>query len=374
MVLRTLSQARAWRPAVVARLARTLGVIDNFMPTYKRTAVTSKEGINYVRSVVESGGSLFIKIEQENDLGIDALFEFIRDERPLNKQIAVQIKSGASYYSADSEECAFPTGDHRVYWSSHPLPVFGIVYVPARQAAFWVNLKSYLKGNPQATTVRFTATQANRFASDTFASLFLPAILGEIPQLTYEEAVRLADSHRPSETYLGLLVLFRRFPGDKAVWDRLLHLFKTLPVEDIPPVWVYWLAHIPGHGDILYYGKTPTPEVKEYVRKQFALFGYAEVVKLLAMIDPENQIGRGTIGQSVEAIVSSLPGSAAVLRRVIATDDLPLDLRESAALILAMNEGIDAEPDLLQLQKAGSWYAGEMLQYLKDHGSINPYA
>ena len=45
------------------------------MPTYKRTAVTSKEGINFVRSVVESGGSLFIKIEQENDLGIDALLE-----------------------------------------------------------------------------------------------------------------------------------------------------------------------------------------------------------------------------------------------------------------------------------------------------------
>ncbi len=344
------------------------------MPTYKRTAITSKEGINFVRSVVESGGSLFIKIEQENDLGIDALLEFIRDETPLNKQIAVQVKSGATYYSADAEECAFPTGNHRTYWSSHPLPVFGIVYVPARRAAFWVDLKRYLKGNPQATTVRFPATQANKFASDTFASLFLPAILGEIPQLTYEEAVHLADSHRPSETYLGLLVLFRRFPDDKAVWDRLLYLFKTQPVEDIPLIWVYWLAHIPGHGDILYYGKTPSPEIRAYVRTQLAQFGFTEVVKLLSMIDPESQIGRGTVGQSVEAIVSSLPEAAAVLRQVIATDDLPMSLREAAALILAMNEGTDAEPNLLQLQKSGSWYAGEMLQYLKEHGGINPYA
>ena len=136
------------------------------MPTYKRSAVTSKEGINFVRSVVESTGSLFIKIEQENDLGIDALFEFIRDERPLNKQIAVQIKSGASYYNAETEECAFPVGDHRSYWSSHPLPVFGIVYVPSQKAAFWLNLKRYLNANPEATTVRFPATHANRFTAD----------------------------------------------------------------------------------------------------------------------------------------------------------------------------------------------------------------
>jgi hypothetical protein len=34
VVLRTLSQARAWRPAVVARLARTLGVTQNPMPSF----------------------------------------------------------------------------------------------------------------------------------------------------------------------------------------------------------------------------------------------------------------------------------------------------------------------------------------------------
>ena len=78
------------------------------MPRYKKSAITAKEGINFIRSAVESGGSLFIKIEQENDLGIDALVEFIRDEQPLNKQIAVQIKSGASYYSTEANECAFP--------------------------------------------------------------------------------------------------------------------------------------------------------------------------------------------------------------------------------------------------------------------------
>ena len=105
------------------------------MPTYKRSAITAKDGINFIRSAVEASGSLFIKIEQENDLGIDALIEFVENERPLNKQIAVQIKSGASYYTPESDECAFPVGSHREYWAQHPLPVFGLVYVPSLQRA-----------------------------------------------------------------------------------------------------------------------------------------------------------------------------------------------------------------------------------------------
>src|SRR5947209_760179 len=100
------------------------------MPQYRRSAVTAKQGINFVRSTVENAGSLFIKIEQESDLGIDALLELIENEQPLNQQIAVQIKSGQSYYNEDASECVFPVGTHREYWSKHPLPVFGIVFVP----------------------------------------------------------------------------------------------------------------------------------------------------------------------------------------------------------------------------------------------------
>lgn len=344
------------------------------MPTYKRSAVTSKEGINFVRTVIEAAGSLFIKIEQENDLGIDALFEFIRDERPLNKQIAVQIKSGASYFNPETAECAFPIGDHRSYWSSHPLPVFGIVYVPTQKTAYWVNIKRYLEANADVTTVRFSATQVNAFRASTFTTLFVPAMLGEVPQLTYDDAVRLADSHRPSETYLGLLVLFRRHINDRAVWNRLVSLFKSLPVVEVSPIWIHWLAHIPGHGDIIYYGQVPSEEIKAHVRGMFAQFRYSEVLKLLEMIDPENQIGRGTIGQSVEAIISSLPQAAGLLRQVISSDQVAMHVRESAALILAMNEGSSAQTELQALCEAGSWYAGEVLAYLEEHGGINPYA
>ena len=92
------------------------------------------------------------------------------------------------------------------------------------------------------------------------------------------------------------------------------------------------------------------------------------------MIDPENQVARGTVGQSVEAIISSLPRVAKLLRYVISATRTPTSVRESAALILAMNEGSAALSELQALHNAGSRYAGEIFAYVKEYGGINPYA
>ncbi len=43
------------------------------MPTYKKINITSKIGVNFIKDIIERSGSIFHKIEQENDLGIDAL-------------------------------------------------------------------------------------------------------------------------------------------------------------------------------------------------------------------------------------------------------------------------------------------------------------
>lgn len=344
------------------------------MPSYILSAITAKEGINFVRGVVESGGSLFLKIEQENDLGIDAILEFIEDGHPLNKQIAVQIKSGASYYTHEAKECAFPIGSHRTYWRRYPLPVFGLVYVPALQTAYWINIKHYLEANPKATVIRFPATEANKFNATAFRNLFVPAVVGKIPVLGFEEALTLAHSQEPSEIYLGLLVLFRRFSNNTAVWDELVRTFIERPIAEIPPVLLYWLAHIPGHGDVFYHGEAPSKETRAYARGLFARFGVEQVIKLLSFIDPEEQIGRGTLGQSVEAIVSSLPNVEAMLREIIRAHEVDISIQEFAALILAMKEAEGALPDLAALEAEGSWYAGEIARHVKEYEWINPYA
>ncbi len=344
------------------------------MPTYRKTNITAKNGINFARSAIEGGGSLFHKIDAENDLGIDALIELIRDEKPLNRQVAVQIKSGPSYYNSSGDECLIPIDHHRDYWLNHPLPVAGIVYVPSLEAAHWVNIKSFLKDHPERTVIRFIRSEANRFDSTTFSKLFVPSVLSEVPDLSLTEALKLFRSEKPDESYLGLIVSFRKHPNSLEGWDQLIQNFIEKEIDEIPNVLIYFLAHIPWHGDIWYSGESINQETKDHVRSRMAKFSRSEVLKLLGFIDEENSIARGTIGQSVEAIISSLPNVNRILESIVLDPTLAEFQRECAAIILAMNSGESAVPTLRILSDSGSWYAGELIEHIRAYGGVNPYA
>lgn len=344
------------------------------MVLYKKTSVTSKKGINFVRTAVEEAGSLFHKIEGENDLGIDALIELIRDETPLNRQIAVQIKSGASYYNGAGEECLIPVGSHRDYWLHHPLPVLGIVFIPSLAKAHWVDIKSHLKENPNKSIIRYQTSEANCFDNSTFSRIFIPTILREVPDLTLTEGIRLFQSSKPDESYLGLITLFRRYPNSENTWDEMVNAFREWPREDVPEVMIYFLAHIPWHSDIWSTGESITEKTREHARTLFAQFGQSEIEKLLSFVDEETGIGRGTIGQSVESIISALPSATQSLNEILADVDSVPFTRECAALILAMNNGKAAIPAISNLANSGSWLAQELIDHMERYGEINPYA
>src|SRR5574341_383128 len=242
------------------------------MVKYKRTNLTAKTGVNFVRSLVEGEGCLFHKIEQESDLGIDALIELVRDEQPLNRQVAVQIRSGQSYYNARSDECLIPIENHREYWSGYPLPVVGVVYVPSLNRAHWVDVKRYLKRFPAASVIRFMATEANRLDAATFHTRFLPALLHEVPDVPFDQALALLRSRKADESYLGLVVLFRRYPNYRETWAALVDYFITNDPEDIPPVLIYYLSHIPWHMDIAYHGETLTKGTRDYAKELLRRF------------------------------------------------------------------------------------------------------
>jgi len=86
-------------------------------------------------------------------------------------------------------------------------------------------------------------------------------LLREVPDLSLAEALCLFDSKKADESYLGLIVLFRRYPNVLDVWSRLVQSLIERPATNIPPALIYFLAHIPWHGDIAYSGeplqKTP---------------------------------------------------------------------------------------------------------------------
>jgi len=343
------------------------------MVKYARTSAVAKQGVNFIRSAVEGAGSIFHKIENENDLGVDCLIELVLDEKPLNRQVAVQIKSGNSYYRASKEECHFEVGSHRDYWLHHQLPVLGLVFIPALERAHWIDVKYFLRQHPESNMIKYVASNANKFDGATFGKLFVPALLGKLPALSFAEAILFFESKKVDEFNLGLNVLFRQFPNVLEVWDRLIQCFFEKSIDDLPRTLMYYFAHIPWHGDILGYGEQVTEVTRSYVKKFYAAFEKAHVVKLLSFIDVDAGISRGSVGQSVDAIISSLPESAKLLSAIVLDESIETFVREYAAMILAKKQGKTAMPVVQRLASGGSWCAKEIVEQLSLHGYVDLY-
>ncbi len=153
--------------------------------------------------------------------------------------------------------------------------------------------------------------------------------------ISIQKALSLFASSDDEEFTRGMNVLFRRYVNRPEVWDAFVKYVVDNPTSEIPFALIYYLAHIPWHLDIAWTGDEPiTNETREYASELISRFGKSEVVKLLSFIDEERGIERGSMGQSVAAIVLALPGADAILANVSEDISLPEFMRECAAFIL----------------------------------------
>lgn len=79
------------------------------------------------------------------DYGIDAIIEAKEEGNATGKMIAVQIKSGESYFKEIEEDYVVFRVDekHRNYWINHSLPVIVILYSPSRNECIWEIANKY---------------------------------------------------------------------------------------------------------------------------------------------------------------------------------------------------------------------------------------
>jgi hypothetical protein len=157
--------------------------------------------------------------------------------------------------------------------------------------------------------------------------------------ISLEQALTLFGSKSDDEFALGMNALFRRYVNRNETWNAFVKYFVENPTTEIPRALVYYLAHIPWHPDIVWTGDEPiTQQTREYARQLLCRFGKPEVIKLLSCIEEETGIERGSIGQSVEAIVSSLPEVGPILANISGDTSLPAFTRECAAFIGSIKE------------------------------------
>jgi len=99
---------------------------------------TERQGVSALDYFFSENGWLF-REQPTHDYGIDAHVEIVEGERPTGKLIALQIKSGVSFFKEETEgSYVYRTGDkHVAYWVGHSMPVVLVLYNPETKEAYW---------------------------------------------------------------------------------------------------------------------------------------------------------------------------------------------------------------------------------------------
>ena len=97
-----------------------------------------REGIYKCGNIFEKIGFAF-REQPIEDYGVDAIIEERENEYLSGKLIAVQIKSGESYFSEIKGDKVVFRGDikHYKYWLNHSLPVIIVLYSPLEDKCIW---------------------------------------------------------------------------------------------------------------------------------------------------------------------------------------------------------------------------------------------
>lgn len=306
----------------------------------KQSQSTSREGINFVRTLVERQNSTFQEIDLHNDLGNDAYVEFVVEESATGCCVALQIKSGISYRAGIIRYAFQSDRDHFEYWASHTLPVLAVIYDPESQRAVWVDITDQLRKSPSRITEGPYIIYADRDFSESTFSDFRSHCLLYRDQYSREPnfgralesfSVR-ADAER---CFDGLRALFAYHRQQLATWYYLISCISNYKGHPILRPLIARLCHIPGHGDIFWGTQNM---IREDIRQGALLlmrecFDQRDALTLLSAIDGAG-ITRGTIGQCVHALVDTMADPAGVMES-IATDSNQEERTRHSAILLA---------------------------------------
>jgi len=104
---------------------------------------TDRVGVNAVEKIfIEQFGWIF-REQAISDYGIDAHVEVTNDEEPLGRLLALQIKSGASFFKKNKvgNYVFYGKARHLRYWGRHALPVAIVLHNPETGETVWQRIE-----------------------------------------------------------------------------------------------------------------------------------------------------------------------------------------------------------------------------------------
>jgi hypothetical protein len=105
----------------------------------KPSAKSASLGVTRTRLAVEEELGWLFREQSTEDFGIDAHIEVVDGEIVTGKLLALQIKSGKSFFRDRGPGGWWfrPSDDHVSYWTNHSLPVVLIMYHPEEGRCHW---------------------------------------------------------------------------------------------------------------------------------------------------------------------------------------------------------------------------------------------
>jgi hypothetical protein len=114
--------------------------VDNFKNSevFMNTPRTDRLGLAKLEYIFGSVGWLF-REQTVEDFGIDAQVEIIDKNNSTGKLIAIQVKSGESYFSEQNENSVIyrPDTKHIEYWLKYAIPVIVVLFNPIDDMLIW---------------------------------------------------------------------------------------------------------------------------------------------------------------------------------------------------------------------------------------------
>jgi hypothetical protein len=103
------------------------------------SAKVASEGVTHTQQAIEDELSWLFRNQPTEDYGIDAHVEVVDGENVCGRLLALQIKSGESWFSQPGAGGWWfrPNTGHVRYWLNHSLPVVVVLYHPATKLCYW---------------------------------------------------------------------------------------------------------------------------------------------------------------------------------------------------------------------------------------------
>ncbi|WP_313758855.1 DUF4365 domain-containing protein [Tissierella sp.] len=116
------------------------------MPKWRTSKQTENKGIIKLKEIVNENNCIYRDVPGETDTGIDGFIEFVDSENVTGQIVAVQVKTGNSYFNKTNNEFElYIDKDKLDYWKNYMLPVIIFFYLPLEERGAWVPIKEFIE-------------------------------------------------------------------------------------------------------------------------------------------------------------------------------------------------------------------------------------